>query len=258
VNLDAFVFTAQKVAIATIELSIMDATRRMPFLWLLQLSDTALPIGGLNHSFGLETLAAEESLSADGLEAFLSAYLEEIGSFEIHFCGAAYRLGIAGRDRFPVEQWLDLNVQFSASKLARESRSASATLGRRFLRLVNGLVESPILATAIAAAQETETEIHHSAAFGLAGAALGIDEESTLLAYSHQSLANLISSSQRLLPLGQTQATRMLWKLKPLLAELVRRAQENDFDVNQATCFAPLVEVGSMRHPTLPTRLFIS
>src|SRR5258708_3592996 len=215
----------------------MDATRRMPLLWLLQLSDTALPIGALSHSFGVESLTVEESLSADGLEAFLSEYLEEVGSFEIHFCGAAYRLGIAGRDRFPIERWLDLNVQFSAFKLARESRSASATLG---------------------AAQQTETDIHHCAAFGLAGAALGIDEESTLLAYCHQALANLISSCQRLLPLGQTQATRMLWELKPLLVELVRRARENDFDVDQAACFAPLVEVGSMRHPALPTRLFIS
>ena len=236
----------------------MDATGRMPLLRLLQLSDTALPIGALSHSFGVESLTVEESLSADGLEAFSAEYLEEIVSFEIHFCGAAYRLGIAGRDRFPIERWVDLNVQFSAFKLARESRGASATLGRRFLRLVNGLVESPILAAAIAAAQQTETDIHHCAAFGLAGAALEIDEESTLLAYSHQALANLISSCQRLLPLGQTQATQMLWELKPLLAELVRRARENDFDIDEAACFAPLIEVGSMRHPKLQTRLFIS
>ncbi len=230
----------------------------MPLLWLLQLSDTALPIGALNHSFGLETLTAEESLSADALEAFLTECLHEIGSFEIHFCGAAHKLGIGVRDRFPIKQWLDLNMEFSAFKLARENRGASATLGRRFLRLVNGLVEAPILAAAIDAAQQTETDIHHCAAFGLAGAALGIEEEATLLAYGHQSLANLISACQRLLPLGQTQATRMLWELKPVLAELVRRAQENHFDVSESACFAPLVEMGSMRHPMLATRLFIS
>lgn len=230
----------------------------MPLLRLLQLSDTALPIGVLNHSFGLESLVVEESLSTDGLEVFLREYLEEIGSFEFVFCGAAFRLGIDSHDRLPIEQWLDLNKRFSAHKLARESRNASATLGRRFLRLVSGLVAAPILAAAIDAAQLTETEIHHCTAFGLAGAALGIEEESTLLAYGHQSLANLISSCQRLLPLGQTQATRTLWELKPLLAELVRRAQTNNFDLDQAACFAPLVEVASMRHPTLPTRLFIS
>ena len=43
-----------------------------------------------------------------------------------------------------------------------------------------------------------------------------------------------------------------------VLTELVRRAQENKFDVDQAACFAPLVEMGSMRHPALQTRLFIS
>jgi urease accessory protein len=176
----------------------------------------------------------------------------------MHFCGSAYRLGVAGPDRFQIERWIDLNIQLSAFKLARENRNASATLGRRFLQLVNGLVEMPLLAAAIDAARQTETDIHHCTAFGLAGAALGIEEDSTLLAYGHQSIANLISSCQRLLPLGQVQATRMLWKVKPLLAEVLRRAQENDFDINHAACFTPLLEMASMRHPALPTRLFIS
>lgn len=236
----------------------MNTTMPMPFLWLLQLSDTALPIGALNHSFGLETLVAEESLSADGLESFLHDYLHEVSALEIHFCGAAYRLDVEPLDRFPTQRWLDVNTRLSAFKLARESRIASATLGRRLLRLVGGLANSPILLAAVDAAQHTETDIHHCAAFGLAGAALGIEEHATLLAYGHQSLANLISACQRLLPVGQAQATRMLWELKPVLAELVTRAQENHFDVDESACFAPLVEMGSMRHPSLATRLFIS
>ena len=236
----------------------MDTTMPIRSLWLLQLSDTALPIGALNHSFGLETLTAEESLSADGLQSFLHDYLHEVSALEIHFCGAAYRLGVEASDRLPTQRWLDLNTNLSAFKLARESRNASATLGRRFLRLVNGLANSPILLTALDAAQEKGTDVHHCAAFGLAGAALGIEEDVTLQAYSHQSLANLISACQRLLPVGQMQATRMLWELKPVLVELVTRARENDFDADQAACFAPLVEVGSMRHPSVQTRLFVS
>jgi urease accessory protein len=236
----------------------MDTTMPIRSLWLLQLSDTALPIGALNHSFGLETLTAEESLSADGLQSFLSDYLYEVSALEIHFCGAAYRLCVEALDRLPTQRWLDLNTKLSAFKLARESRNASATLGRRFLRLVNGLANSPILLTALDAAQEKGTDVHHCAAFGLAGAALGIEEDATLLAYGHQSLANLISACQRLLPVGQMQATRMLWELKPVLVELVTRAQENNFEVDEAACFAPLLEVASMRHPSLMTRLFIS
>ena len=233
----------------------MNTTMPIRLLWLLQLSDTALPIGALNHSFGLETLTADESLSADGLESFLHDYLHEVSALEIHFCGAAYRLAL---DQFPIQRWLDLNTTLSAFKLARESRIASATLGRRLLQLVNGLVNYPILLAALDAAQQTETDTHHCTAFGLAGSALEIEEHATLLAYGHQSLANLISACQRLLPVGQVQATRMLWELKPVLAELVTRAQENHFDVDQCACFAPLVEVGSMRHSSLTTRLFIS
>jgi urease accessory protein len=236
----------------------MDTTNPLPLLWLLQLSDTALPIGALNHSFGLETLTAEEYLSAAGLESFLHDYLHEVTALEFHFCGAACRLEVEARDRFPGQRWLDLNTRLGAFKLARESRVASATLGRRFLRLVGGLANSPILLTAIDTAQETGTDIHHCTAFGLAGAALGIEEHATLLAYGHQSLANLISACQRLLPVGQDQATRMLWNLKPVLATLVTRAEENHFDVEECSCFAPLVELGSMRHPALETRLFIS
>jgi urease accessory protein len=236
----------------------MDRNMPLRLLWLLQLSDSALPIGALNHSFGLETLVAEELLSAAGLEAFLRDYLREIAVVEILFCGAAYRLGSSDHGRFSVQAWLDLNVQFSAYKFARESRSASATLGRRLMQMVKRLTEESILNAATAAAQETETDIHHCTAFGLAGAALGIEEQATLLAYGHQSLANLISACQRLLPLGQTQATSMLWELKPLLVERVRRAQQNDFDIDDAVCFAPLVEMGSIRHPRLSTRLFIS
>jgi urease accessory protein len=92
----------------------------------------------------------------------------------------------------------------------------------------------------------------------LTGAALGIEEEATLLAYLHQTLTSLVSACQRLLPLGQQQATRMLWDLKPMLASLAKEVAERAIEVDEAACFTPLLEVGSMRHPRLATRLFIS
>ena len=234
-------------------------TKHLKLLWLLQLSDSALPVGAMNQSFGLENLVAEESLTNDQLETFLKVYLDEVGRFEGLYCGTAHRLGKDAADAdFQVQEWLDLNVKFSAFKLARESRVASATLGRRFLGLVSNLSQSAILSAALEGACQTRVEIHHSVAFGLVGAALQIEAEATLLAYLHQTLTNLVSACQRLLPLGQHQATRMLWELKPMLAELVTEISDQELDLNETTCFAPLLEVGSMRHQSLPTRLFIS
>src|SRR5437660_424593 len=51
-------------------------------LRLLQLADSALPVGAAAHSFGLESLIQEGLLGAGELESFLLAYLEESGRLD--------------------------------------------------------------------------------------------------------------------------------------------------------------------------------
>lgn len=227
-------------------------------LWLLQLADSALPVGALSHSFGVETLAAEGALRVETLEDFLRDYLNEVGLLESAFCRAAHRLGRDDGEPFAGDEWLGLNARLGALKPARESRAASATLGRRFLKLAADLSESRLLYTALELAEHARVEIQHCAAFGLTGGALELEVEATALAYAHQTLANLVSTCQRLLPLGQQRASLMLWYLKPALAEACVRSRAVAADLDEAACFAPLLEIASMRHPALETRLFIS
>src|SRR3954447_2248060 len=113
----------------------------LAFLRLLQLADSALPIGMAAHSFGLETLVAERWLVVEDLERFLQGYLEEAGTLECTFCLLGCRLATdARRATLPIalEHWLELNARLSAFKTARESREASASLGRRLLYLAQG------------------------------------------------------------------------------------------------------------------------
>jgi urease accessory protein len=199
-------------------------------LRLLHLADSALPIGGAAHSFGLETLSDEGSLTPENVETFLIAYLEETGALEAVFVRRSWNGG----------NFLALSEELSARKLARESREASLKLGRRFAGLVNGMLERALL----------ETNLHYCIAFGAAGAAFAIPADAVVLAYLNQSITGLVSACQRLMPLGQAAASRILWNLKPAIAR-VSLSEE-------AVCFSPYLELASMRHGSVETRLFIS
>jgi urease accessory protein len=201
-------------------------------LALLQLSDSALPVGAAAHSFGIETLVEEDVLRPENLEKFLRDYLSEAGVLEAAFVRRAW----GG------EELSGLSSEFEARRPARESREAALKMGRRFAELFNAL-----------SGAQLSPSLPYSIAFGAAGAIAGITEESMVLGYLQQSVTGLVSACQRLMPLGQVAASRIIWNLRTAIREAALHSERLE-----VSCFTHLPELGSMRHRSLETRLFIS
>jgi urease accessory protein len=193
-------------------------------LELLQLSDSALPVGGAAHSFGLETLVEDETLRPMNLEMFLRDYLAEVGVLEATFVRRAWS----------AENPSGLSSEFEARRPARVRGDHGAI--RELFNALSGAHLRPSL--------------HYPIAFGAAAAFIGIPEESVALGYLQQSVTALVSACQRLMPLGQIAASRIIWNLRPAIREAVSHSERLE-----VSCFTHLPELGSMRHRSLETRL---
>jgi urease accessory protein len=234
-----------------------------PLLALLQLSDSAIPIGGYSNSFGLETFVQHNTISdaRSAEEAIRLLLSRSVAPQDGIACGLALRFCLSNE----WEQLLKLNQYLTASKWSKEIYLASVRMGTRLLKLAieTGFITTKPDLNATIALITTGTdpsrrspEWHHSVVFGFLAASSGLTERLTIAAYLQNSVNCLISACVRLIPLGHTDGQRILVSLRPLIAELAEQCGGRKMD--EISAFAPLTEAASFAHESLYSRLFQS
>lgn len=224
------------------------------FLALLQLCDTALPVGAFSFSHGLETYA-QQGLIADA--AMLQTWLEAMLRHTVHGghllpVALAYR-ATAAADWGQLER---LEQQLTAMKHARELREASMKVGQRLLRLAGHIWPGPAIEHLDTLWRQGKIVAHHAVVLGLLGCELGLEERVIVDAAGYQWLSGMVAAALRLLPLGQSAGQRLLTTLLthlPALADDIRQQGWDDL-----ASAAPEFDIRAMQHETLYSRLFQS
>lgn len=224
------------------------------FLKLLQFTDGLFPSGAYAHSLGLETYVAGGAVTGiAAVEAIVRAHL--VGN-----AGPADTVAMAGaitaQQAGELARCLTIDRHLDAIKPAAEPRTASRQMGRQTLRIAADLLDQPLLHEFFAAARRDLTPGHHAVAFGMVAGACEWPPHEAALAYLHSTAAAMSGAALRLLPLGQLEGQRLLYRLAPLIAQLAREAIDRPLE--EMRSFAPELELATMRHATLEARLFRS
>jgi urease accessory protein len=223
-------------------------------LSLLQFSDGLFPAGTYAHSFGLETYIDDGRVTnAASTAKILRAHLEgNVGP-----CDAVYAINaLWAMENNDVEACVELDIRLDTIKSAAEPREASRQLGRQTLRIGETLIRHKILSEYARSVNAGISPGHHAVVFGTIGGACGWPAQVTAAALLYTSAVGIVGAATRLVPLGQTQAQRLISESSPIIARLADEAAKRKSQ--DAFTFAPALEIAAMRHAQLEARLFKS
>ncbi len=222
-------------------------------LWhVLQTTDSAFPVGGFGHSYGLEGLVQDGRITSPGeLEAFLrDTWLPALAHIDFPLIRLAHAASGSDAELFRLDElaW--------AVRPTSEIRKAQQQMGRQRLRLVALTTGLPRLVHLDEAAQADRWRASWPVVCGAEAGLLGIDAAAAMTACAYQGIAGLLAASAKLIRIGPTDIQCMLARQRDGLAEAVEVSKTIGAD--DIGWFTPQLDIASARHETAYTRIFIS
>ncbi|MBZ6379628.1 urease accessory protein UreF [Pacificimonas flava] len=217
---------------------------------LLAWTSPAYPVGAFTYSHGLETaVETGEIASAEDAASYIRAVIEHgSGWVDAVLFAHSWR---SVDDEDAVDELAELAAAFRGS---RETALECHQQGRAFLAVTRKAWPHTLLDSF--AERHADRPMAQPVIMGLAAAVHGVPLVPALAAFLHGTAANLVSAAVRLVPLGQTDGQIVTADLAPVIDRICTRAQATDLD--DLGTAAPRVELASLHHETLYTRLFRS
>jgi urease accessory protein len=97
-------------------------------------------------------------------------------------------------------------------------------------------------------------ELVYPIAIGFCANAEGIELNLTTCLYLQAYVSNLVSAAQRLMPLGQTEAQKIIKTLSPICLQVANETRDGNLDNIYSSVF--ISDIAAMKHETQVSRIF--
>ncbi|MDG2941973.1 urease accessory protein UreF [Exercitatus varius] len=221
---------------------------------LLHLVDPTLPIGGFNHSNGLETFVQQGKVnSKNSLEEYVRTQLLQNWTYND---GAYLSLAFDAMAKHDLARLIELDQELAATKIAREVREGSYKLGVRLLKIFIRYENHPLLAEFQQAITEKRANGFFPVVFAMVANVMRLGKAETLYAFYYNASVGVVTNGVKLIPLSQMDGQDILFELRSPIASAVENSLAPDLDWLGAATLAN--DVRSMQHEQLYTRLYMS
>lgn len=227
-------------------------TKNNQLFYLMQIAGGTFPSGGFSQSWGLETYVSEGLVNDDkSFIEFTESYLEStISRCEGPLMHEAYNLAVDS----DFDNLKKLEELSCAVKVTKESRESSIRMGKAFMRIMTDILDDDFLV--LVKKISVPDGISYPVIYGAVCGRLGVSVEEAMRAFVFSTVNALVQSAVKLIPLGNTQAQQVLLDLYPAMDVSAKESLE--IPVEEISNFCPGLDIASITHEFLPTRLYMS
>lgn len=220
---------------------------------LIQMSDSAFPVGTFSFSNGLETAAYENIVTdAKSLEQYAhSASMQ--AAFTDGVCALhAFRAAKAG----DLESILKADELLFLSKLNDEARLMLQRMGKKLAELNMRLFPSPLCHAWLKAINDGKTPGTFPASQGVAFAEAQLDEKQLFASHQFGVVNMILGAALRCVRVSHYDTQQILYKLAEGFDDLYEQVAPLELD--EMNCFVPLMDILASLHEKGQMRMFMS
>ena len=235
----------------------INTTDQRNYLLLQQLNDSLFPIGSFTHSYGLETYVQQNKIT--DVDSFYHYLIQIIDCSFLYNELLAIKLAYGFAKDKAIDQLIYLDQLITATKPAYEIRQASIKLGSRFIKTITKIGINSTNDSFTKYCQKVELNLiegHHALAYGALCGSLDLPYDCSVLKFNYSQLSGMINTGVKLIPLCQTLAQKLLYKLQPAIINAIDKLEKLSIDdLGRST---PGFELRSQQHEKLYSRMYMS